>query len=77
MKLQLICEHRAIKDAEAESKVLRKQRRELEAKFEYTNRMYIEGLYEKKELEEEIFRLKEALMMARADSPKFEESEMP
>ncbi|KAG1358593.1 hypothetical protein COCNU_08G000390 [Cocos nucifera] len=62
----------AIKDAEAESEVLKEQRRELEAKFVYTNRMYIEGLYKKKELEE-IFKLKEAFMMAGANSPKSEE----
>ncbi|EHA8586397.1 hypothetical protein COCNU_scaffold000313G000030 [Cocos nucifera] len=69
-------EHQAVKDAEAKSEVLRKQRRELEAKFEYSNRMYINGLY-KKELEEEIFKLKEALVIAGANSPKSEELGLP
>ena len=36
--------------------------------------MFVEGLLERKELEEEIIRLKQALVLARADSPKSEES---
>ena len=73
LKLQLICEQQNVKDVEAESEVLRKQRRELEGKFLHINRMYIDGLLKKKELEEEILRLKQALVMAEVNSPKSEE----
>ena len=75
MKLQLTCEHQAIKDAEVEFEVLRKQRRELASKFKHVNRMYIDGLYKKKEIEKEIFRLKQSLIMAGVDSPKSEDFE--
>lgn len=74
LKLQLVHECQVVRDAEAKSEVLRNWRRELEVKFERANRMYIDGLFKKKELEEEVLRLKQALVMAGADSSKSEEA---
>ena len=73
MKLQLVCKQQAIKDAEVESKVLRRRLCESEENYRKADRMFHNNLIRRKELEEELASLKESLVVA--SSPKFKTSD--
>ena len=77
LKIQLTYEQQAVKDAEAESEVLRKRLRESEGESRWFHQMYREMLLRRKELEEEVENLKQSLIMAGTESPKSEEVELP
>ena len=64
LKLQLICEQRAVKDAEAESEILRKRLWMSEENYQRADKMFHDNLIRRKKLEEKIISLKEFLMMA-------------
>ena len=70
-------EQQAVKDAEAESKVLRKRLRELEGESRWFHQMYREMLLRKKKLKEKVENLKQSLIMAKTESSKLEEAELP
>ena len=72
MKIQLVYEQQAVKDAEAESEVLRKKLREVENESQRFHRMYLEILIREKELEE-VESLRHSLMRVEAESSKSEE----
>ena len=73
MKIQLVYEQQAVKDAEAEFEVLRKRLRGTENESQRFHRMYLEMLIRKKELEEEVESLRHSLMRVEAESLKSEE----
>ena len=77
LKIQLVYEQLTVKDAEAESEVLRKRLRESEDESWWFHQMYKKMLLRKKELEEEVKNLKQSLTMAKIESPKSEEAELP
>ena len=77
LKIQLAYEQQAIKDAEVESKVLRKRLQKSESKSRRFHQIYWEMLLRKKELEEEVENLKQSLIMAGTESSKSEEAELP
>ena len=66
-----------VKDAEAESKVLRKRFRESEGESRWFHQIYRKILLRKKKLKEEVENLKQSLTMAEIESPKSEEAELP
>ena len=74
MKIQLVYEQRTVKDAEAESEVLRKRRREVENESQQLHRRYMEMLTREKELEEEVESLRCSLMRIEVESSKSEEA---
>ena len=77
LKIQLVHEQQANKDAETESEILRKRLRESEGKSRWFHQMYWEMLLRKKELEEEVKNLKQSLTMTGTESSKSEEVELP
>ena len=77
MKIQLAYEQQAVKDAEAESEVLRKRLRESKGESRRFHQIYREMLLRKKELEEEVENLRQSLIMAGIESSKSEEIELP
>ena len=77
LKIQLVHEQQAVKDAEAESEVLRKRLRELEDKSQRFHQMYREMLLRKMELEEEVENLKQSLIRTETESSKSKEAELP
>ena len=77
LKIQLAYEQQLVKDAEAESEVLRKRLRESEGESRWFHQMYWEMLLRKKELEEEVKNLKKSSMMAGTESSKSKEVELP
>ena len=66
-----------VKDAKAESEVLRKRLREAENESQRFYRMYLEMLIRKKELKEEVESLRHSLMRVETKSSKSEEAELP
>ena len=70
LKIQLVCEQQAIKDAEAESEVLRKRHREVENESQQLHRRYMEMLMREKELKGEVESLRHSLMGVEAESPR-------
>ena len=77
LKIQLAYEQQAVKDTEAESKVLRKRLRESEGESRRFHQMYQEMLLRKKKLEKEVKNLKQSLTMTGTESSKSEEAELP
>ena len=77
MKIQLVYKQQVVKDAEVESKVLRKRLREAENESQRFHQMYLEMLIRKKELEEEVKSLRHSLMRVEIESLKSEEAELP
>ena len=77
LKIQLTYEQQAVKDAEAESEVLRKRLRESKGESRRFHQIYREMLLRKKELEEEVENLRQSLIMAGIESSKSEEIELP
>ena len=76
LKIQLTYEQQTVKDAEAESKVLRKRLRESKDESQRFHQMYWEMLLRKKELKEEVENLKQSLTVAKIKSPKSEEAKL-
>ena len=72
LKIQLVCEQQAVKDAEAESEVLRKRHQEAENESQRFYRRYMEILMRESELEAEVERLRGSLVRAEAESSKSE-----
>ena len=77
LKIQLVHEQQAVKDAEAESEVLRKRLRESEGEGRRFHQMYQEMLLRKMKLEEEVKNLKQFLIRTGTESSKSEEVELP
>ena len=77
MKIQLVYEQQAVKDAEAEFEVLRKRHREAKNESQRLHRRYMEMLMREKELEEEVESLRHSLMRVETESSKSEEAELP
>ena len=77
LKIQLTYKQQTVKDAEAESEVLRKRLWESEGESRRFHQMYREMLLRKKELEEEVENLRQSSMMAGTESSKSEEAELP
>ena len=77
LKIQLVCEQQAVKDAEAESKVLRKRHREVENESQRFHRRYMEILMRERELEAEIGCLRGSLARVEAESLRSEEAGLP
>ena len=76
MKIQLVYEQRAVKNAEAKSEVLRKRHREVENESQRLHRRYMEMLMREKELKE-VESLRHSLMRVEAESSKSEEAGPP
>ena len=72
LKIQLVCEQQAVKDAEAESEFLRKRRQEAENESQRFYRRYMEILMRERELKAEVERLRGSLVRAEAESSKSE-----
>ena len=77
MKIQLACEQQAVKDAEVESEVLRKRHREAENESQRLRRVFQDMLLKKRELEEEVENLRQALIRSEADNSRSEGAELP
>ena len=77
MKIQLVCEQQAVKDAEVESEVLRKKHREVENESQRFHRRYMEILMREKELEAEVESLRCSLARVEAESSRSEEAGPP
>ena len=77
LKIQLTYEQQAVKDAEAEFEVLRKRLQKSKDESQRFYQICREMLLRKKELEEKVENLKQSLIMARTESPKLEEVELP
>ena len=77
LKIQLVYEQQAVKDAEAESEVLRKRHREVENESQRLHRRYMEMLMREKELEEEAESLRHSLMRVEIESSMSEEAGPP
>ena len=77
MKIQLVYEQQAVKDAEAEFEVMRKRLRGTENESQRFHRRYMEMLMREKELEEEVESLRSSLMRVEAESSKSEEAGPP
>ena len=77
LKIQLVYEQQAVKDAKAESEILRKRHREAENESQWLHRRYMEMLMREKELEEEVESLRHSLMRVEAESLKSEEAGPP
>ena len=77
MKIQLVYKQQVVKDAEVESKVLRKRLREAENESQRFHRMYLGILIREKELKEEVESLRYSLMRVEAESSKSEEARPP
>ena len=77
MKIQLVCEQQAVKDAEAKSEVLRKRYREAESESQRFHRRYMEILMRERELEAEVEHLRGSLARVEAESPRSEEVGSP
>ena len=71
MKIQLAFERRAVADAEAESEVLRKRRREA-AESQQLRRALQDALRKREELEEEIENLRQSWLRDGIDNPRSE-----
>ena len=77
LKIQLVCEQQAVKDAEVESEVLRKRHREAENESQRFHRRYMEILMREEELEVEVESLRCSLTRVEAESSRSEEAEPP
>ena len=77
MKIQLAYEQQAITDAEAESEVLRKRRREAETESQQLRRALQDALLKKRELEEEVENLRQSWIRGEADNSRSEGAELP
>ena len=73
LKIQLVYEQQAVKDAEAESEVLRKRHREAENESQRYHRRYMEILMRERELEAEVGHLRDSLARVEAESLRSEE----
>ena len=72
VKIQLAFERRAIADAKAESEVLRKRRREVEAESQQLRRALQDALRKRKELVEEIENLRQSWLRDGIDNSRSE-----
>ena len=77
LKIQLVHEQQAVKDAEVEFEVLRKRLRESEGESRQFHQMYRDILLRKMELEEEVENLKKSLTRIGTESSKSEEAGLP
>ena len=77
LKIQLVCEQQAVKDAEAEFEVQRKRCREAENESQQFHRRYMEILMRERELEAEVGCLRGSLARVEAESPRSEEAGSP
>ena len=77
LKVQLVHEQQAVKDAKAESEVLRRRLRESEDEHRRFHQMYQDMLLKKMELEEEVKNLRRSIVRVRTESSKSEETELP
>ena len=77
LKIQLVHEQQAVKDAEAESEILRKRLRDSEGKSRWFHQMYRDMLLRKMELEEEVENLRQSLIRTEIESSKSEEAGLP
>ena len=77
MKIQLVYEQQAVKDAEAEFEVLRKKHREVESESQLFHQRYMEILMRERELEVEVRHLRDSLARVEAESPRSEEAWPP
>ena len=77
LKIQLVHEQQAVKDAEAESEVLRRRLRESEDEHRQFHQMFQDMLLKKRELEEEVEVLRQSIVRAETESSKSEETELP
>ena len=77
LKVQLVHEQQAVKDAEAESEVLRRRLRESEDECRWFHRMFQDMLLKKMKLEEEVENLRQSIARARIKSSKSEETGLP
>ena len=76
LRIQLVHEQQAVKDAEVEFEVLRKRLRESEGESRRFHQMYQEMLLRKMKLEEEVKNLKQSLIRIGTESSKLEEAEL-
>ena len=72
-----MCEQQDVKDAEAESEVLRKRHREAENESQRLHRVFQDMLLKKRELEEEVENLRQSLIRSEADNSRLEGAELP
>ena len=77
LKIQLVHEQQAVKDAEAESEVLRKRLRESEGESRRFHQMYQDMLLRKMELEKEVKNLRQSQIRTEIESSKSEEAGLP
>ena len=77
LKVQLIHEQQAVKDAEAESEILRRRLQESEDEHRRFHRMFQDMLLKKRELEEEVEDLRQSIARAGTESSKSEETGLP
>ena len=77
LKIQLVHEQQTVKDAEAESEVLRRRLRESEDERRRFHRMFEDMLLKKRELEEEVKNLRQSIARAGTESSKLEETGLP
>ena len=76
LKIQLACEQQAIKDAEAESEVLRKRHREAKNESQRLRQALQDVLLKTRELEEEVENLRQSWIRGEADNSRSEGAEL-
>ena len=77
LKVQLVHEQQAVKDAEAESEVLRRRLRESKDEHRRFHRMFQDMLLKEMELEEKVKNLRQSIAGAGTESSKSEETGLP
>ena len=77
LKIQLTYEQQAVKDAEAESEILRRRLRESEDERRWFHRMFQDMLLKKMKLEKEVKNLRQSIARTEIESSKLEETGLP